>query len=743
MLWVFLFFLGTLLYMELVYHFGCFGFTAINPVLVLPLLLLLAGFSALVTGFLRRRKNRVIFWILLAVDYLLFASQLVYIKIFRQPLLIAAVTNAGKDAVTNYWREALFAILRASGYLLLLAVPLIAAGFLLHFRVLKLKSHTYGERVASISVMAGGLVFYIVALAGGYFGKTEYFESYSEFYDQKGVISAYGVTPSLVRDMFGDSFPGRDDSLEAWDSYGGNEWVSAGVDDTPQIGEDISGGDVSLPEETEAEPVLDTSPHVLPIDFESLIANADSKEIKNLAEYMQSIPPTNKNEYTGMFAGYNLIYLTAEGFCPYAVDEELTPTLYRLIHSGFVFEDFYCPLWYTSTSDGEYANCTGLAPDNQMFSLKRSADNRMPFTLPNYFAAEGVKSWAFHNNSLSYYERDRTHPNLGYNFMACKLGDLNEAVYGGQVFEMENANKWPASDLDMMVATIPYYINEDRFHVYYMTVSGHMNYNFSGNSMSYKHKDDVAELPYCEEGRAYVACNMELDLALEYLIEQLEAAGKLENTVICLSADHYPYAMEMSTLEELAGRPLAGTLEVYRNNLILWNSEMETVEVEKTAYSLDILPTLLNLFGFEYDSRLYVGRDILSDSPPLVIFSDRSYVTDRVIYNRKGNEPLTWRDGTEGDEEYHEAMKKQVKGLVNYSSGILNNDFYRYVEEALPEEYRSQIDPEWIAPHPPGPKPTPLPGPEETPESGTQQNLEQPAESGTPEEEPGDDGAVG
>ena len=224
------------------------------------------------------------------------------------------------------------------------------------------------------------------------------------------------------------------------------------------------------------------------------------------------------------------------------------------------------------------------------------------------------------------------------------------------------------------------------------------------------------------------------------MIEQLEAAGKLENTVICLSADHYPYAMEMSTLEELAGKPLAGTLEVYRNNLILWNSAMETVNVEKTAYSLDILPTLLNLFRFEYDSRLYVGRDILSDSPPLVIFSDRSYVTDRVIYNRKGNVPLLWRDGTEGDEEYHEAMKKQVKGLVNYSSGILNNDFYRYVEEALPEEYRSQVDPEWIAPHPPAPQPTPLP--EVTPEGGTQQNTEQPQET-PPKEEESDDGAVG
>lgn len=698
MVWMLGFFLGTVVYMELVYHFACFGFVGFNPVLAIPVWLLWVGFFSLITGFMRKKVNRIIFWILLSVHYLLFASQLVYMKIFKQPLLLAAVTNAGKAAVTNYWREALYAILQASGYLLLLALPLVAAGLLLRFDKLKLKSHSMKERLISVGMLTGGVLLYVVVLVAGGLGKTEYYESYSGFYDPEGVISGYGVQPAIIRDLLGDAFPGEGDALDAWEDL-----------DTEQE-EDVAvnSGDVILPEEeTQApeEPELDTSPHVLPVDFDSLIANADSEEIVKLAEYMRSMTPTNRNEYTGMFEGYNLIYLTAEGFSPYAVDEQLTPTLYKLIHSGFVFENYYVPLWQTSTSDGEYVNCTGLIPDQQ-FSMKRSAEIEMPFTLPAFFAAEGVNSYAFHNNTLSYYERNLSHPNLGYNFMASKLGDLDEKVWGGQVFEMENANRWPASDLDMMVATIPQYINEDRFHVYYMTVSGHMNYNFSGNSMSFKHKDDVAELPYSEEGRAYIACNMELDAALEYLIEQLDAAGKLENTVICLSADHYPYAMEVPNLEELAGKPLDGSLEIYRNNLILWNSEMETVTVEKTASALDILPTLLNLFGFEYDSRLYAGRDILSDSAPLVIFSDRSFITDRVSYYKKGK-VTAWLNDAEEDEEYYEAVKKQVKGLYNYSAGILNNDFYRYVEEALPEEYHSQVDPEWIAPKPPAPKAEP------------------------------------
>lgn len=712
------FFLGTYLYMELIYHFSCYGLSAVNPILVIPVWLFLAGGSVLLTGFRSNKVNKSVFWVILTGDYLLFASQLVYMKIFKQPLLIAAVTNAGKAAVTNYWREGLHAVLQASGWLLLLVLPLLLAGLLLKLKKLTFHNHSRRERITGAGGLMAGIVSYILVLVMGHYVEMTYFEEYSGFYDPEGVISEYGVTASVVRDLFGDAFPQEDTSLHVWEDLNSNisgedtaddgtdtanSEGTAGADNTDDgtqgtdNGEDTQGTENTQPKEEE--PELDTSPNVLPIDFTSLIANADAEKIADLAEFMQSMTPTNRNEYTGMFEGYNLIYLSAEGFCPYAVDENLTPTLYKLVNSGFVFTDYYVPLWQTSTSDGEYVNCTGLIPDQQ-FSMKRSADITMPFTLPAYFASEGVDSYAFHNNSLSYYERYRSHTNLGYNFMASKLGDLEEAEWGGQVFAMENANYWPASDLDMMKATVPYYIDDERFHVYYMTVSGHMNYNFSGNMMSYLHKEDVAGLTYSEEGRAYIACNMELDLALEYLITQLEEAGKLANTVICLSADHYPYAMEVANLEELAGKPLDGSLEIYRNNLILWNSEMETVTVDKTACSLDILPTLLNLFGFEYDSRLYVGRDILSDSTPLVIFSDRSFITDRVSYYKKGKE-ITWLNDAAEDEAYYETVKKQVRSLYNYAAGILNNDFYRYVQEALPEEYHSRIDPEWIAPRSP------------------------------------------
>lgn len=755
MLRVFLYYFGTLFYMEILYHIGCLGPAPANPLIAVPVWILSAGLAALITGLFHQKGNRIVFFTILSLTWLLFAAQLVYMKIFKQPLLMAAVTNGGKDALTHYWREALTGILNASGWLLLLALP-IAAAALLHkkrrtgsYRLLSLERHTKKERLINAAITAGGLCSFFLVCIIGFSARTEYYENYSEFYNPHGVISVYGVMPSVIRDLSGPVFPEAEDSLEAWTGFpdtdntvpsgtaskNSSDVVNLGdvalssdgasvsattpasaekpgpvMPENPSMPEDSLAGNPSMPEGSSAgnpsgnlpgepEP-LDTSPNVLPIDFEYLTEHAGSDEIIRLAEYMQSMPATNRNEYTGMFEGYNLIYLTAEGFSPYAVDETLTPTLYKLIHSGFVFQEYYVPLWHTSTSDGEYTNLTGLIPDQQ-FSMRRSSEISMPFSLPSFFALEGVHSYAYHNNTLDYYKRHLSHPNLGYKWQASSLGNLDASVWGGQVFEMEHADYWPASDLDMMKATIPQYINEDRFHVYYMTVSGHMNYNFSGNMMSSLHREEVAGLPYSNEGKAYIACNIELDLALEYLIEELDAAGKLENTVICLSADHYPYGMEIANLEELAGKPLENTLDIFRNHLILWNSEMETVTVEKPACSQDVLPTLLNLFGFSYDSRLYAGRDILSDSAPLVIFSDRSFITDRVHYHKTTGH-TEWADGPEPDEEYLDIIKKQVRGLYSYTAGILNNDFYRYVLDALPEEYHPQIDPDWVAPHPAG-----------------------------------------
>ena len=236
--------------------------------------------------------------------------------------------------------------------------------------------------------------------------------------------------------------------------------------------------------------------------------------VKSMHEYFESVMPTKRNEYTGIFKGKNLIYITAEGFDKIAVNKELTPTLYKLVNNGFVFENYYQPLFSVSTSDGEYMVMNSLIPKEGVWSFYRSSNIYMPFGLGNVFKREGYSPVnAYHDHTYTYYSRDESHPNLGFDkYVGC----------GNGLEKLMNCKVWPESDIEMIDATINDYIDSDKFMTYYMTVSGHLNYTFTGNSMSYKNRELVKDLSYSEHIKAYLAANIELDRALEKLLIYLE-----------------------------------------------------------------------------------------------------------------------------------------------------------------------------------------------------------------------------
>ena len=244
---------------------------------------------------------------------------------------------------------------------------------------------------------------------------------------------------------------------------------------------------------------------------------------------------------------------------------------------------------------------------------------------------------------------------------------------------MNGKYTWPESDLEMMELTIPEYIEKEPFHVYYMTVSGHLEYTFNDNGMSYRNRKYVKDLPYSDIAKAYIACNYELEKALTYLIEQLNEAGIADRTVIALATDHYPYGLEKQYIDELAGHEVEENFELYKSTLILWSASMkEPVEVDKYCSALDILPTLANLFGLEYDSRLYMGKDILSDSEGLVMFNNRSFITDKLMYNSKTKE-ITYLTDEEIPEDYVATIKQIVKNRFSISKSIIDLDYYSYL----------------------------------------------------------------
>lgn len=402
------------------------------------------------------------------------------------------------------------------------------------------------------------------------------------------------------------------------------------------------------------------------LDLERLAAEEDDDELRALHQYFAARQPTAKNAHTGLFEGYNLVFLTAEGFSHLAVDPELTPTLHRMTTEGVRFTDFWTPIWGVSTSDGEYVATTGLIPKTGVWSMYASGENSMPFAMGNQLRRLGYATYAYHNHTFDYYRRDVSHPNLGYDYKGVGNG-------------LEVTPTWPESDVEMIEVTTPEYVDDEPFHAYYMTVSGHLEYNFGGNFIAAKNRELVEDLPYSEAGRAYLATQIELDRALELLLERLEEAGVAERTLIVLSSDHYPYGLTEEQIEDLAGHEVDG-LELYRNSLITYAPGMEPETVEEPVSSPDILPTLSNLMGLEFDSRLLMGRDVFSDAEPLVVFSDRSFLTDRGRYDSIARE-FTPREGVEVPEGYRQQVSGEVDRMFYYSELVLERDYYGVVVE--------------------------------------------------------------
>ncbi len=634
------------------------------------------------------RINKYIVFALTGVITVLFGVQLVYFQQFRDYFKWSTIGFA--TDVVQFWREALASIFKNWFPILLLLVPIILYAV---FGQKKAPALGTPLRVKALLLVLS-LMFYLTATAGIVLNDdAEHY--YKETFSVANSVDYFGIMTTTRLDikyvMFGqpdvdgdgDDVIGIDSGINPFDTVNKPDETDPPETDGECTDTGDGTGDTVDTESTEPPKPIEYGYNVMDIDFDTLIANEKNEKIREMHEYFSALSPTKKNEYTGMFEGKNLIYMTLEGFTSACVTEELFPTLYKMLNEGFVFENLYTSLWGGSTATGEYAAMTGLFY-NSANCLKMSAENYYPFALGNVFNKLDYDVYAYHNHTYTYYGRDKSHPNFGYKRW---LGASSDDYDG-----IDLDYYWPRSDREMAEKTVGDYIGNAPFHTYYMTVSGHANYTFAGNAMAKRHRDRVAHLDYCDNVKAYIACQLEVEDMLSYLVAELEAAGELENTVFVMSADHYPYAMsdaELAELYELPEDQIRGNFDLFRNGAVIWCASMEDpVRITKPSSSIDIIPTVLNLFGVEYDSRLLMGTDVNSETDPLVILNcDSGYAAWNFInpygsYNTK-TKKFTVADGITVNEDDLSSYVKQMNSIVStkrkYSYRILENDYFSYV----------------------------------------------------------------
>lgn len=593
----------------------------------------------LVLSFLR--KGRFGAEILLtAVLTLLYGSQIVYHFIFGT-LYSAAMVSQGGEAMTNFWRELLAAMGDHFPWLIALLVPLALRIFL--------RKGLKGELRAKgrIVLLALAVALFALTRAGIWQTGTEMFSD--EDYYRSGEIATnqttqrFGLLTTIRLELT------RHAKTEEQDYY--------------------------IPEETQgenpAQEPAEVKYNVMNIDFDALNALTEDKKLLAINDYCSKVTGTNQNEYTGMLKDYNLIVMCAESFSPAAIDKELTPNLYKLTQQGIIFNNYY-NTFPNTTTDGEYALMQGLYPDagrsKAVSSLYASRNSYLPFTLGNVFQSQrGVESFGYHNYRGSYYGRSESHPNMGYTMKFA--GD-------GMTF----TTNWPASDLEMMEQSVDDYIGKEPFHAYYMTFSGHYKYDIGTNEMAKRNWDQVKDLPYSSNAiKAYLSCNIEFDKAIGYLMERLEQAGVADRTAIVIAGDHFPYGLKDSEYAELIGHDIDG-FSKFKSTLIFWVGGLEkNIVVDEYCCNVDVLPTILNLWGFEYDSRLLAGTDVFSDGTHAAVLVDKSFLTDKVWFNASTGEIRYQVPESEIPEGYVENMNQLIATRFSISADILNTAYYNFV----------------------------------------------------------------
>lgn len=594
---------------------------------------------SIITSMFNLKINKAITLITTGAVIFVFIAQLVYYNIYFSIISFYSIAN-GTSQVMEFWDKIIEVLFNMPFKILAFMLPIfITAVFGLkkiNFNKSSLKSKA-GLVLISIAIYFAGILTLFIPNNQLYSPKKVYYNAESPLLcsEKLGLLTAMRLD---LRDQIFKSNAVKSEFDEASDT-------SAEINESP----------IDKPAEK-------IENNTINIDFDSLIKDEKDPVIKNIHKYFQSAEATNKNDYTGLFKGKNLILVLGESFSPMAIDKNLTPTLYKMQNEGFKFTDFYTPIWPVSTSDGEYVTCTSLVPKEGVWSMKKSSSISLPFTMGNLMKNSGYSTFCYHDHTYTYYGRNLSHPNMGY--------QVFKAVGNGLKI---NSKIWPESDVEMINASFNDYKGKKPFLTYYVTVSGHLLYN-KNNCMAVKNWSYVENLNYSTAVKAYLACNIEFDRAMELLIKKLEESKLLENTVIAISADHYPYGLNINEISELKGHQAEKNFELYENTFLIWNKGMKPVTVNKAACSMDVVPTLSNLFGLNYDSRLLMGKDIMSDNEGLIIFSNRSWITDKGRYNAVTQEYKS--SVNPGDQAYIDKINKIVKDKYTYSRLILDKNYY-------------------------------------------------------------------
>ncbi len=398
------------------------------------------------------------------------------------------------------------------------------------------------------------------------------------------------------------------------------------------------------------------------------LSNEDRETISQYINDHQNEP----NARTGIYEGKNLVLVLCESLNDYPINEELLPTLYMMANEGMWFTNYYAPLYQSATNDSEFISLTSTIPSIDYGATSYTFQfNEYPFALANLFREKGYSANSYHSNISNMYNREPLHTSLGFETFYSQdrlcLSNNEESYF-------QIGYNWINDDLlfDSAIRNTP---QNKPFFDFVITASGHLPYVRDREEVEIQlrtlEQTEYAQLD--EETKCYLAAQMNFDHGLAQLLDSLKDIGQLENTIIILYGDHYPYGI--STKECYDEVVKETDFNMHRATFIIYDPSSSAGEKnEKLASTFDIYPTICNLFALDSDGVFQVGRDLNGNREGFVPFMNRSILTDTFYFDSSSGELMPFAEQL----DEHEALKtvNEAQNIYDLGQKILTSNYY-------------------------------------------------------------------
>ena len=409
-----------------------------------------------------------------------------------------------------------------------------------------------------------------------------------------------------------------------------------------------------------------------------LIDKEEDLSLNYLNEYFINNTYTGKNSYTGLFEDKNLIVIMMESVNDIFINEDLYPNFYKLLNEGYYFKNNYSPRNSCATGNNELSGMIGLYSIYNKCTANTYSSNLYPNSIFNLFNNKGYKTTSMHNYTEKYYARREIHTNMG-SYRYFDVDDL------GLTYNTKD-EEWSSDEdfLKQVVKILNSYSKNDKFMTGLTTVTSHQPYGSSTYGDKYLYLFDGEEYDdYNIKLKRYMSKLKVLDDGLGVLLEGLEKQDKLDDTVIILYGDHYPYGLANNILETALPYSIEERYENERVPFVIWSNDIEaTTYTEYTSY-VNLLPTVANLFNLDYDSRFSTGQDLFSNQyESITIFADGSWKNEYAFYNASNDNITYYTNKTYTIEEIIEINEK-VNNKIKYSNLAIQHDYFNYLYQNI------------------------------------------------------------